>query len=299
MSEEALAKNNDYESQWYEQDIPIRGCHLSFSQIKNAYRELSVLTKSEGEKIVDKLDKLEGESEEEFTKRKEFLKLDAFKVTVSIVGFDGQTVYGETETVFDSSNLPIPIKTIFFTNETSYRRNANRTLPNNRFSFWINFDKPPLFDPNPLVSSPTHNDSKAEIKAEDVIFFRAVQNILSEKLSSNKKWYSFVHEKFAYDAGVWLIAIPYALYWITIYSDSFFRSDDNLASFRIAFYIYASGLSLLFYRGLFSYIKWAFPVNILEENKDHATRHRLLLGAIMLGLIVSGVNSMIKTFAGF
>jgi len=57
-------------------------------------------------------------------------------------------------------------------------------------------------------------------------------------------------------------------------------------------------MSLISYRALFGYIKWAFPVNILEENKDRATRHRLMLGAIMFSLIVSGVRSVMGTVAG-
>lgn len=298
MSEDALVKNTDADIQSYEDDITIRGCQLTLPQIKAAYRELAILTKKEGERIVDALVKTEDMSEEEFTERNKFLKDDAFRITVSIIGFDGVTTYRETEDIFDSDNLPLPIKTVFFTNANSFRRHANETLPRNRFSFWLHLDKPPLFDPNPLVSNPTPNDSKVEIQAEDVGYFRAVQKIVSNKLSSNKKWYSFVHEKFAYDIGLWIIALPYALYWITIYSDSFFPSDGKYASFRVAFYIYGLGLSLISYRALFSYIKWAYPVNILEENKDHATRHRVILGTIVSSLVVSGVKSVMGVVAG-
>lgn len=60
----------------------------------------------------------------------------------------------------------------------------------------------------------------------------------------------------------------------------------------------APRLSLLTYRALFGYIKWAFPVNILEENKDRATGHRLMLGAIVSSLIVSGAKSVLGTVAG-
>ena len=54
-------------------------------------------------------------------------------------------------------------------------------------------------------------------------------------------------------------ALPYALYWITIYTDYLFPPDSKFASFRVASYIYGLGLSLLAYRALFSYFKWAFP----------------------------------------
>ena len=266
-------------------------------QIKAVYRELATLTKKEGERIVASLVKPEDMSEEDFTKRNQLLKDDAFRITVSIIGFDGQTAYRESEDIFDSNNLPLPIKTVFFTNENSYKRHSNGEEPENRFSLWVSFDKPPLFDPNPLVSAPTPNLSKVRIWAKDVGYFRAAQNIVSNKIRSDKKWYSFIHEKFAYDIGLWFIWLPYALYWVTIYLDYFFPSDGIHASFRIGFYIYGLGSSLLIYRALFGYMKWAFPVNILEENKDPATRHRLMLGAIVLSLVVSGVQSVLGTVA--
>ncbi|WP_391564510.1 hypothetical protein [Sinorhizobium meliloti] len=298
MSEESLVKHADADIVVYEDEVPIRGCQLTLPQIKAVYRELQILTKKEGSRIVGSLVRPQDESEDDFTRRKQFLLDDAFRITVSIIGFDGQTAYSETEDIFESKNLPHPIRTIFFTNTSAFRRNTDGLDPHNRFSVWLHFDKPPLFDPNPLVSEPTRNHSIVSIRADDVGYFHAVQNIVRTKLRANKKWYSFIHEKFAYDIGVWFVALPCALYWVTVYSDYLFPPGSKQASFRIAFYIYGLGLSLLIYRALFGYIKWAFPVNILEENKDRATRHRLMAGAIVSGLIISGVKSVIGTVAG-
>jgi|GEM_PF-1453753 len=298
MSDDVLIKENDPDIVWYEDEIPVRGCELTLPQVKAVYRELALLTRKEGETIIRLLQKSDDMNDEDFKKRNEFLQNDAFRLTVSIVGFDGQTAYGESENVFDSKNLPFPIKTIFFTNTTAFRRNADGVDPKNRFSLWLHFYKPPLFDPNPLVSDQTPNYSKVEIRADDVGYFRAVQNIVGNKLRSNKKWYWFIHEKFAYDIGLWLLALPYALYWITVYSDYFFPPEGANASFRIAFYIYGLGLSLFAYRALFGYVKWAFPVNVLEENKDSATRHRVTLGAILSSLVISAVKSVLGNAVG-
>lgn len=298
MSEDALSREAKADIQWYEDNIPIRGCQLTLPRIKAAYRELTELTKKEADRIVGLLVKPQDMSDEDHVKRNEFLKEDAFRLTVSIIGFDGQTVCGETEDIFDSKNLPLPIKTIFLTNTTSYKRHANNNEPPNAVYLWVHFDKPPLFDPNPLVSEPTRNQSEVILKADDVSYFRAAQSILGAKLRSSKKWYSFIHEKFAYDAGLWFIALPYALYWVTIYCDYLFPSNGKHASFRIAFYIYGLGLSLLLYRALFGYIKWAYPVNTLMENKDYATKHRIVLGAILVSLLASGVQSALTTIMG-
>lgn len=294
MSSDALVDKIKRDIQWYEDSIPIRGCHLTLSKIKSAYRELDAIVKKEGERTTSLLAKPDDMSSEAFIEQISDLKVKAFLITVSIVGFDGETAYGDSEEIFDSRNLPFPIKTIYFTNSNSFKRFANGNEPTNRFSVWIHFDKPPLFDPNPLVSDPTPNYSKADIHSEDVIYFRAIQNIIGNKLKSDKKIYSFIHEKFAYDTGLWLFALPYALYWTTVYVDYFFPTSGRYVSFRVAGYIYGLGISLLVYRALSGYVKWAFPVNILEENNDNANRHRIVLGAIVLALAVSGVKSILS-----
>lgn len=298
MSEDALAKEAKPDIQWYEDDMPLRGCQLTLPQIKATYRELATLTAKEGDRIVGSLSRPEGMTEDDFAKRNRAVRDDAFRITVSIVGFDRQTTYGETEDVFDSKNLPFPVSAIFFTNTTAFRRHSNGVDPPNRFSVWLYFDKPPLFDPNPLVSEPTRNPSRAAIAGDDVGYYRAVQNIIGMKLRSNKKWYSFIHEKFAYDIGLWFVALPYCLYWITVWNDRLLPPNGLHSSFRTAFYIYGLGLALLAYRALFGYIKWAFPVNILEENKDRATRHRITLGAIVFGIFATGVRSALSALAG-
>mgnify|MGYP001397571373 CR=1 FL=1 len=297
MNDDSLRKESRGKFQWYADSIPVRGCQLDLPLIKAAYRELTTLTQKEGEAIIAKLPRPEEMSEDDFAKRNTFLRDDAFRVTVSIIGFDGETTYGEDETIFDSANLPQPIKTIFFTNATAFKRHADGAEPPNRFYTWLHFDKPPLFDPNPLVSETTQNSSLVEIKADDVVYFRAVQNIVTGRLCSKRKFYSVIHEKFAYDIGLWFIALPYALYWVTVYNDYFFPTDSTIASYRVAFFIYASGMCLILYRALFMYLKWAFPLNVLEENKDNATKHRVVLGAIVMGLVISGLTSIIGTLA--
>ncbi|PWI54092.1 hypothetical protein B5K03_11635 [Rhizobium phaseoli] len=299
MSNDALTDDKlNRAQQWYEDAIEIRGCQLSLPQIKSAYRELQKLTGTEAERIISLLTKPNDSSDEDWGKERAFLKDNAFRLTVSVIGFDGETAYGETEDIFDSKDFPFPIRVIFFTNTTAFSRNAGGSEPRNRFSIWVSFDKPPLFDPNPLVSEQTPNNSKIEIHAEDVSYFRAIQNIITTKILSNRKWYGLIHAKFAYDIGLWLIAFPYSLYWITIYCDYFVPTTGPHASFRVAFYIYGLGVSLFTYRALFGYLKWAFPVNVLDENEDHAMRHRVILGGIVTSLIVTGAKSLLSNLFG-
>ena len=282
--------------QVYEAVIPVRGYELSLSIVRAAYREFVTLTKGEGRRIVGTLKKPEDISEEDFAQRNSFVEKDAFRVTVSIIGFDGQTTLDDHERIFNSKNLPMPIKTIYFTNITAFRPHANGQEPITSFQLWLHFDKPPLFDPSPLLSEPTRNGSEVIVKAHDLAYFRAAQQIVQDKLFKQRTMFSFIHEKFAYDVGLWFIAMPSALYVITSKLDQFVPSDGKFGSYRVALFIYGIGTSIIIYRTLAGYLKWAFPLNILIENKDKAWRHRVIFGAIFFSLITAIVRSMLSTF---
>jgi hypothetical protein len=281
--------------QWFEVDTPVRGCATSLKKIKDVYSELNELSKREADRILGALAKPLDKSEEEFAGQKQQWRADAFKLTVSIIGGDDNvTKYGETESIFASDDLPHPINMIFFTNENSFKRNANGAVPPNLFRLWLHFAKPPLFDPNPLVSEPTANASKVFIKANDLAYFRAAQSIINNKLKRNL-WYAPINEKFAYDIGLWFVWAPYLLYTITIYADKWLPDGGQYHTLRPAFYIYGVGIGVVFYRSLYGYLKWAFPVNVLAENKDTATRHRVIFS----GLVLAIFGNAISHFFGF
>ncbi len=162
-------------------------------------------------------------------------------------------------------------------------------LPNG-FQLWIDFDKPPLFDPNPLVGQPTVNTSNAKLRARDITYFRATQNVFNTLANKHRHWYSAIHDKFAYDIGLWLIGAPYILYMVTVYCDRFLPSSGPHSSFRVGFYIYGIGVGLMLYRLLYSYLRWAFPVNVLKENKDTATKHRTFFAAIVTAMKAAGTS---------
>lgn len=277
--------------EWYEQRIDIRGCELTLADIKSAVRELSKVNRREGERIVATFKQPDDVPTERFLTDNQALLENAFRLTISIIGFSGTTAYGEDASIFDSPNLPRPIRRIFFTNENAYRRNANNQLPANRFSVWLNFDKPPLVDATSLVSAPTPNESNITINANDVAFHRAVRDIVNSSFIAKRKWYSFIHKQFMYDVGLWFFAIPYILTITSISIEKYLTESGPYSHFRVAAFIYASGLGLVVYRALFGYLKWAFPVNSLVENNDLAFRHRFFWG-IILTLIGASIRTL-------
>lgn len=274
-------------------EIPLRGCNVSLADIKTAYIDFQDIVTHEGERLLSKFTPIDEQTPGDFEKYVANARKGAFLVTVTVIGGeDNIELYGENASIFDRSDLPLPIKIIFFTNETAFRRFANDRLPPNRFSLWLHFNRPPILDPNPLVSNPTPNSSVVSINADMSMFLRAAQTI-THNLAAKKSWYAPLHEKFAYDFGFWLLAFPYALFMVTTKANQWLPIGTSLETFRIPFFIYALGVSLLGYRAFMSYLKWALPVNVLRENRDTAWKHRGVFAVVLLSLIGSFIWALL------
>tara|TARA_R110000737_G_scaffold318304_2_gene329187 strand:- start:3400 stop:4323 length:924 start_codon:yes stop_codon:yes gene_type:complete len=277
---------------WFEESIPIRGCNVSLIDIKTVYEELSAINRKFGEETIATLQRNTEMSDAEWTQHKAFLLQDAFCLTVSVRGERDQQLYGEDAEVFTSDSLPNPIRTIFFNNITAWRRHANNTDPENRIEVFLDFSKPALFDPNPLVSDPTPNASSVTVRAHDMTYFRAAQRVVDTKLTNHRTWYSAIHRSFAYDIGMWAIALPAGLILASFYMEKWLPVGGNLEAYRWAFFLYALGIVMLGYRFLNGYTKWAFPVNVLTDNKDKALGHRLALGGILSWLAFKAADAI-------
>ncbi|KIC45430.1 hypothetical protein [Tateyamaria sp. ANG-S1] len=277
---------------WFEETIPVRGLKLSLSDVKAVYEELSAINRKFGEDVISTLQRDPEMSDDEWAKQKRFLLEDAFCLTISIRGERDQQFYGEDAEVFTSDKLPSQIRTIFFTNVTAWRRHSNGTDPENRMEIFLDFSKPALFDPNPFVSDPTPNDSNVTVRAQDMTYFRAVQRVVDTKLLNRKTWYAVIHRSFAYDVGMWTIALPAGLILASFYMDQWLPVDGDFSAYRWAFFIYALGMVVLGYRFLTGYAKWAFPVNVLAENKDKALRHRIALAGIFAWLTYKATDAI-------
>lgn len=284
MSDISLGRSDHSTIGWFEETRPIRGCKLSLDEVIDIYRELSRINQSFGDKVIATISQLQDETPEEWEHRKAALHENAFRLTISIHGDRESMMYGEYESIFTSAELPNPIRTIYFTNRTAWRRNADDTEPRNRIDVNLDFSKPSLFDPSLLVSEPTPNNSTIVVQADDVSYFRAVQQVIDKKILSKRTWYSAIHRPFVYDIGLWLFALPVCLIVATYYMEQWLPTTGEFHAYRWAFFVYSIGLGAILYRILTSYIKWAFPVNVLKENRDTALKHRLVLAAILSAL---------------
>jgi hypothetical protein len=282
----------------YEDIIPLKGGKFSLKDVASLFSDFRDLTIKEGEVIVGGLVREKGKSVKDFEDYKKRVKIDAFRVTVSINGFDGQTRFGDSKDLFSRDDLPKPIKSIYFTNINSFKREANGSEPRNRFECWIHFEKPPLFDPNPLVSEPTSNASRILVQAEDSAYFKAAQKIANDFDNNTKHWYRAIHKGFSYDVGLWFLWVPFSLFKISQWIEGLPYTPAETSIFKIALGFYLFVLCLMLYRAFVGYVKWAFPVNVLIENNDAAVRHRVILGALVATILYSVPTSWIMKTLG-
>lgn len=133
MVDETFSVAPKNSAEWFEVEVPIRGCVFSLKHIQLAYSELDRINQRECERAIAELKKPAEQSDADWASRLADIKARAFKLTVSIIGGDDNvTKYGETSEIFDDTDLPLPIKKIFFTNENSYKNMAGGNLPPKR-----------------------------------------------------------------------------------------------------------------------------------------------------------------------
>jgi hypothetical protein len=131
MADDSLITTERKPIGWYEEVIPLRGCHLSLDNIKEVYRDLQAINQRFGEQIISTIPRSAEMTDAEWDIHKAFLLKDAFCLTTRVNGLRDEQLYGETVEIFDSPNLPKPIKSIYFTNANSFKRHADGIEPKN------------------------------------------------------------------------------------------------------------------------------------------------------------------------
>jgi hypothetical protein len=277
---------------WFEGFVSARGHSLSLADVKAIYQELSVINRKFGENTISTLPKETKMSDEDWKRHKAFLLEDAFCRTVSIWGGEDQQLFGENADIFESDNLPQPIQKIYFNNITAWQRHAPNSNPQNLIEVELDFSKPPLLDPFSVLSEPTPNTSHVTIRSHDMTFYKAARHVVDTMLARRRTWYAAIHKSFAYDLGVWLVALPAGLVIVSYYMELWLPVGGNLEAYRWAFFIYALGVVVFGYRFLTGYAKWAFPVNVLTDNKDRSLQHRIALGGVFVWLAYKAADTI-------
>lgn len=274
-------------------NFSLTGCNFTIDLIETYYTDLQKISDESGENILNNLQKGETQSEDDFNNYLDLLRKNAFRLTISITGKDGIVVYGEDVSVFRSTKIRYPIERIFFTNATAYKRFANGENPENLIEVVLDFSEQPILDPYNIVSAPSPNQSNAAFNCRNSSFFEACKSITKDFIHKSKSSWSFLHTAFSYDLILWTFFAPYALYYISVYSKFFSEKIGNDTLFWPAAFIYLSVVSIFVFRITIGYAKRVFPVASLAENKGVPFKHRAILAAIILGLVVNGLSKYI------
>ena len=273
--------------------IPLRGLNVSILDVQRIVERLLPHVDEEGHREVTEL--LEnGPDTRERREQLEVYREHAFRITVTIVGRDGESSFGYGTEPFDSPNMPEPIESIYISNSAAYQTVAGRN-PLNNFTLTLDFSTPPLVDNNNPVSSPTQNFSNFSVEGDRdswiALIHQAVMEILGKKTNCRR----LMHGAFVYDIGLLLFGLPAAIYLCWRLSE-FVEANLGVINqfFSAATYIYIVFLVLNAYRVLFGYTKWAFPTVELTSNESRSKIHRKTWFAILISLTASAIYDLLR-----
>ncbi len=127
-------------------------------------------------------------------------------------------------------------------------------------------------------------------------WFSAAKFRLTEFFDERKTGYDWLHRPAVYDVLLAVIGLPIAV-WMTVRLTSVFKEIDSMSMIpRTLVYIYIFYLTVLLFRLLFSYARWAFPkVEASSNIEAPQIGHRLLLGGIVLSIVGSFAYDVLKT----
>ena len=273
--------------------IPISATKLALDDIVTIYERLVLQVTEQAEREIANLTKSTNQTDDEFAAYKVRARENAFKITVTISGRNGESLFGEDASIFRSPNRPEKIRGIFLTNVTSYQTFAT-VRPVNSFELNFDFSKPPLLDANSSLSAPTKNLSNLTVQGDRESWVAAISDAVMAMVGARKTHSFWIHRAFAYDFGLWLLAFPFAFYlcWKAYPVISRFLTPvHNVVSG--AAYVYLVVITVWAYRCLFGYTKWAFPTVELADNHDAAVTHRTIWGLIIVGLITNLIWEML------
>ena len=272
--------------------IPLRGINMSIQDVRRIVERLLTHVEEEGHREINRvLDS--GYHDQENRMQLDLDRERAFRITVTIYGRDGESLFGYGTEPFDSPNIPTPIESIYISNSSAYQNVTGRN-PLNNFTLHLDFSTPPLVDNNNPVSNPTPNFSNLTVEGDREAWVASVYQAVMEVLGKKSNGRSFMHAAFVYDIGLGLLGLPIAIYLCWRFSNFVEAYLGILSPFIAATaYIYVVFLVLYIYRILFGYTKWAFPAVELTDNQNRSKVHRRFWFGILISLLASAIYDLL------
>lgn len=245
---------------------------------------------------VDKYDKREGQSAEDYEKDKKLLG-EAFELKITISGSNGAELFGTIDEVFNSPNFPDKINS-FYVNSESTLRGVYNWYPRNSFELFLDFTKPKVFDFSLMPSQFTPNSSNFRVQGYEATWANGVFHEINSFINEKKAILSLVHNHSIYDVLVWILGLPLA-FWACAKAAKIVESSTTLNAFiKNAIYVYIFFVMLLIFRILFHYLRWITPLVEFKHKNSKVVLHRIVLGAILFAVGGTFVYDILKAIFG-
>ncbi|TFH42605.1 MAG: hypothetical protein E4G94_05995 [ANME-2 cluster archaeon] len=233
------------------------------------------------------------QSDEDYEKNKKTLK-EGFNLRPTIVSADGKELIGNFKDIFESPNFPDQIKSIYVNSEIPLKVGYNY-YPANSFELFLDFSKPDLFNLSFLPSQATPNESNIAVQGYDATWSHGVFNEFNSFVKNCPSKMALLHRHSVYDFLVWILGLPFGFWMSYKFSGILNKIFGGLSSFVLnGSYVYVFLASLVFFRLLFHYARWVWPLVEHKSSKNRAIKHQIILGAIALGILTAFFVDLIK-----
>lgn len=230
----------------------------------------------------------------EYEENKQLL-FDSFELKITVNGSDGSQLYGSVSEIFESPNFPERVQSVFSSSATVFEVRWNFT-PRNQFKLFLDFSKPQLLDFSFLPSQATPNTSVFTLSGYDTTWVHGVFNEVKTFVDNHPARGAWLHKHSVYDLLLYVFGFPLA-FWVVYKSSGYVaRVFGGFSEFvKAACYVYVFLTSLIILRLLFHYARWLWPLVDYQTISDKATKHRVVLCTIVIGLITGLIYDLVKT----
>ncbi len=234
------------------------------------------------------------QTDDEFEKNKKTLR-DSFQLKITVTGKNGEELWGSIDDVFNSTNFPEEVKSLYINSESTLRI-VHNYYPHNSFTIFLDFTKPRMFDLSFLPGNRTPNESNIEVKGYDATWVNGVFSELKKFIEDRSSRFSFVHGQSVYDILLWLLGFPLS-FWVCFRLSSIIEKIfENKSVFaESATYVYAFVATLFVFRVLFHYLRWICPLIEYRSKKNKMIAHRVLFTALSIAWIGQFLYDLIKS----
>jgi len=145
----------------------------------------------------------------------------------------------------------------------------------------------PILQVGRLPSEATPNNSLIIVSGEDRNWIAAVHSGIMDFINNRRSAREWLHKQSIYDLLLVFIGFP-LVFWMLYRIGPFFeKAFSEFSSFIVnAIYVYFFFFFLYIFRFFFGYAQWVWPPNVIEGIVDPAKKHRLVVSAVILAVLV-------------